>query len=190
MRPRICLDVHAAHFRRDGRRRRETLRRDWRGDWLTDGDPNFCRRDSDRRSAGSCFDGSFRNGENDDASRFTDLGGNAAGMADAQIRRADGSQTHNSLRCRYHDGKHHLHSYLSHLKARVLAPRLIDQLKHGELTMRNKRFFIVLAGALIFGLLAAVSVTRYLSSAQAYTKNLNRVAVAKVAIPHRNQNHS
>jgi pilus assembly protein CpaB len=32
-------------------------------------------------------------------------------------------------------------------------------------------------------LLAAVSVSRYLSSAQAYTKNLNRVAVAKVAIP-------
>src|SRR6185295_18272091 len=49
--------------------------------------------------------------------------------------------------------------------------------------MRNKRFFIVLAGALVFGLLAAVSVTRYLSSAQAYTKNLNRVEVAKVAIP-------
>src|SRR3977135_3225080 len=49
--------------------------------------------------------------------------------------------------------------------------------------MRNKRFFIVLAGALVFGLLAAVSVSRYLSSAQAYTKNLNRVAVAKVAIP-------
>jgi pilus assembly protein CpaB len=49
--------------------------------------------------------------------------------------------------------------------------------------MRNKRFFIVLAGALLFGLLAAVSVTRYLSSAQAYTRNLNRVAVAKVAIP-------
>ncbi|HXD30460.1 MAG TPA: Flp pilus assembly protein CpaB [Pyrinomonadaceae bacterium] len=49
--------------------------------------------------------------------------------------------------------------------------------------MRNKRFFLVLAGALIFGLLAAVSVSRYLSSAQAYTKNLNRIAVAKVAIP-------
>lgn len=49
--------------------------------------------------------------------------------------------------------------------------------------MRNKRFFIVLAGALLFGLLAAVSVSRYLSSAQAYTKGLNRVAVAKVAIP-------
>ena len=49
--------------------------------------------------------------------------------------------------------------------------------------MRNKRFFIVLVGALMFGLLAAVSVSRYLSSAQAYTKNLTRVAVAKVAIP-------
>jgi pilus assembly protein CpaB len=49
--------------------------------------------------------------------------------------------------------------------------------------MRNKRFFIVLVGALIFGVLAAVSVSKYLSSAQAYSKNLNRVAVAKVAIP-------
>jgi pilus assembly protein CpaB len=49
--------------------------------------------------------------------------------------------------------------------------------------MRNKRFFFVLAGALVFGLLAAVSVSRYLSSAQAYTKNLSNVAVAKVAIP-------
>lgn len=49
--------------------------------------------------------------------------------------------------------------------------------------MRNKRFFIVLVGALLFGLLAAFSVSRYLSSAQAYTKNMNRVAVAKVAIP-------
>jgi pilus assembly protein CpaB len=49
--------------------------------------------------------------------------------------------------------------------------------------MRNKRFFIVLVGALIFGVLAAVSVSKYLSSAQAYTKNLNKVAVAKVAIP-------
>jgi pilus assembly protein CpaB len=49
--------------------------------------------------------------------------------------------------------------------------------------MRNKRFFIVLVGALIFGVLAAVSVSRYLSSAQAYTKNMNKVAVAKVAIP-------
>jgi len=49
--------------------------------------------------------------------------------------------------------------------------------------MRNKRFLIVLVGALIFGVLAAVSVSRYLSSAQAYTKNLSQVAVAKVAIP-------
>jgi pilus assembly protein CpaB len=49
--------------------------------------------------------------------------------------------------------------------------------------MRNKRFFIVLVGALLFGLLAAFSVSRYLSSAQAYSKNLTRVAVAKVAIP-------
>ena len=49
--------------------------------------------------------------------------------------------------------------------------------------MRNKRFFIVLVGALMFGVLAAVSVSKYLSSAQAYTKNLNNVAVAKVAIP-------
>jgi pilus assembly protein CpaB len=49
--------------------------------------------------------------------------------------------------------------------------------------MRNKRFFIVLVGALIFGVLAAVSISKYLSSAQAYTKNLNKIAVAKVAIP-------
>ena len=49
--------------------------------------------------------------------------------------------------------------------------------------MRNKRFFIVLVGALIFGVLAAVSVSRYLSSAQAYSKNMSKVAVAKVAIP-------
>src|SRR5437762_1715287 len=49
--------------------------------------------------------------------------------------------------------------------------------------MRNKRFFVVLVGALLFGLLAAFSVSRYLSSAQAYTKNLSNVAVAKVAIP-------
>src|SRR5215813_11721277 len=49
--------------------------------------------------------------------------------------------------------------------------------------MRNKRFLIVLAGALIFGLLAAISVSRYLSSAQAVTKDLHRIAVAKVAIP-------
>jgi len=49
--------------------------------------------------------------------------------------------------------------------------------------MRNKRFLFVLAGALVFGLLAAVSVSRYLSSAQAYTKNMDTVVVAKIGIP-------
>lgn len=49
--------------------------------------------------------------------------------------------------------------------------------------MRNKRFFIVLVGALLFGLVAAFSVSRYLSNAQAYTRDQNRVVVAKVAIP-------
>jgi pilus assembly protein CpaB len=49
--------------------------------------------------------------------------------------------------------------------------------------MRNKRFFVVLAGALVFGLLAAVTVSRYLSSAQAYSRDQNQVVVAKVAIP-------
>ena len=49
--------------------------------------------------------------------------------------------------------------------------------------MRNKRFFIVLVGALLFGVLAAVSVSKYLSSAQAYQSTLNKIAVAKVAIP-------
>src|SRR5436309_6853824 len=49
--------------------------------------------------------------------------------------------------------------------------------------MRNKRFLIVMSGALIFGLLAAFSVSRYLSSAQANTGNSTKVAVAKVDIP-------
>src|SRR5918992_4112792 len=49
--------------------------------------------------------------------------------------------------------------------------------------MRNKRLVFVMGGAVVFGLVAAVSVSRYLSSAQAYTKNLTGVAVAKVAIP-------
>ena len=49
--------------------------------------------------------------------------------------------------------------------------------------MRNKRFLVVLVGALMFGLIAAFMVSRYLSSAQAYEKNLNNVVVAKVAIP-------
>ena len=49
--------------------------------------------------------------------------------------------------------------------------------------MRNKRLMFVLAGAVVFGLVAAVSVSRYLSSAQAYTRSLNNVVVAKVDIP-------
>jgi pilus assembly protein CpaB len=50
-------------------------------------------------------------------------------------------------------------------------------------TMRNKRILVVLGGAAVFGLIAAVSVSRYLSNAQAFTKNLNNVIVAKVEIP-------
>jgi pilus assembly protein CpaB len=49
--------------------------------------------------------------------------------------------------------------------------------------MRNKRLIIALLAAVVFGLVAAVSVSQYLASAQAYTKNLNNVVVAKVEIP-------
>lgn len=49
--------------------------------------------------------------------------------------------------------------------------------------MRNKRLIIALLAAIGFGLIAALSVSRYLSSAQAYTKNLNNVVVAKMEIP-------
>ena len=49
--------------------------------------------------------------------------------------------------------------------------------------MRNKRLIIAVAAALVFGLIAAVSVSRYLANAQAYTKNLNNVVIAKVDIP-------
>jgi pilus assembly protein CpaB len=49
--------------------------------------------------------------------------------------------------------------------------------------MRNKRLIIALFAAVAFGLIAAVSVSRYLASAQAYTKNLSNVVVAKVEIP-------
>ncbi|HEX8687954.1 MAG TPA: Flp pilus assembly protein CpaB, partial [Pyrinomonadaceae bacterium] len=49
--------------------------------------------------------------------------------------------------------------------------------------MRNKRLFVVLAGAVVFGLAAAVLVSRYLANAQAYTRNLNTVVVAKVDVP-------
>ena len=49
--------------------------------------------------------------------------------------------------------------------------------------MRNKRLIIAVAAAVIFGLIAAVSVSRYLANAQAYTRNLNNVVIAKVEIP-------
>ena len=49
--------------------------------------------------------------------------------------------------------------------------------------MRNKRFFIVLVGALIFGLLAAFQSVGICRALKPTPKNLNGVAVAKVAIP-------
>lgn len=48
--------------------------------------------------------------------------------------------------------------------------------------MRNKRLLFVLASAVVFGLIAAVSVSRYLSDAQANTRSVNKVVVAKVDI--------
>lgn len=49
--------------------------------------------------------------------------------------------------------------------------------------MRNKRLIIALLAAITFGLIAAVSVQRYLLNAQTFTRNLNNVVVAKVEIP-------
>jgi len=49
--------------------------------------------------------------------------------------------------------------------------------------MRNKRLLFVLVGAVAFGLFAAVSVSRYLSNAQATPRNMQSVVVAKVDIP-------
>src|SRR5262252_7245667 len=49
--------------------------------------------------------------------------------------------------------------------------------------MRNKHLIIALLAAIAFGLVAAVSVSRYLANAAAYTKNLQSVVVAKVEIP-------
>jgi len=49
--------------------------------------------------------------------------------------------------------------------------------------MRNKRLVIALLAAIIFGLIAAVSVKQYLLSAKTFESNLNDVVVAKVDIP-------
>ena len=48
--------------------------------------------------------------------------------------------------------------------------------------MRNKRLIIALTGAVLCGTLAVMLVTRYLSSVQAYTKDLGNVVVAKTEI--------
>ncbi|MGH9875235.1 MAG: Flp pilus assembly protein CpaB [Pyrinomonadaceae bacterium] len=49
--------------------------------------------------------------------------------------------------------------------------------------MRNKRLIFALAGAVLCGVLGVMLVTRYLSSVQAYTKDLGNVVVAKTEIP-------
>ena len=49
--------------------------------------------------------------------------------------------------------------------------------------MRNKRLIIALLAAIIFGLIAAVSVKQYLLSAKTFENSLNDVVVAKVDIP-------
>jgi pilus assembly protein CpaB len=49
--------------------------------------------------------------------------------------------------------------------------------------MRNKRLIIAVLAAVVFGTVAAVSVYRYLASAQEYTKNLHNVVIAKAEIP-------
>ena len=48
--------------------------------------------------------------------------------------------------------------------------------------MRNKRLIIAVLAAVAFGLIAAVSVSRYLANAQEYTKNLSNVVIAKTDI--------
>lgn len=48
--------------------------------------------------------------------------------------------------------------------------------------MRNKRLIIALAGAVICGLVGVMLITRYLSSVQAFTKNIGNVVVAKTEI--------
>src|SRR5215472_15438575 len=49
--------------------------------------------------------------------------------------------------------------------------------------MRNKRLIIALLAAVTFGIIAAVSVSRYLANAAAYTRDLQKVVVARVEIP-------
>lgn len=49
--------------------------------------------------------------------------------------------------------------------------------------MRNKRFIIALTGAVLCGLVGVMLISRYLSSVQAFTKDLGNVVVAKTEIP-------
>ena len=49
--------------------------------------------------------------------------------------------------------------------------------------MRNKRLILALTGAVICGLIGVMLITRYLSSVQAFTKDLGNVVVAKTEIP-------
>ena len=46
----------------------------------------------------------------------------------------------------------------------------------------NKKLIIALTGAVLFGIVAVTLVTRYVANAQAYTKSLNNVVIAKVPI--------
>lgn len=48
--------------------------------------------------------------------------------------------------------------------------------------MRNKRLILALTGAVVCGLVGVMLITRYLSSVQAYTKDLGNVVVAKTEI--------
>lgn len=49
--------------------------------------------------------------------------------------------------------------------------------------MRNKRFLVAIAGALCFGLIAVVSVSRYLTAAQTLGGNASKVVLTKVDLP-------
>src|SRR6185295_20093456 len=49
--------------------------------------------------------------------------------------------------------------------------------------MRNKRFLLAIAGAIVFGLISAISVSKYLINAQTARKDLHHVVVSAVDIP-------
>jgi pilus assembly protein CpaB len=49
--------------------------------------------------------------------------------------------------------------------------------------MRNKRFILAIAGAIAFGLISAVSVSKYLLNAQTARKDLKEVVVTSVDLP-------